>query len=107
MLNTQIASALTNFADAFQQFYNSGQEHLASANKITKSMKELASLCSNRNGSAISNHFTQVDTAGLLIYSLTSKTPLGVYWLVHTEFSSHPKSGGQGICINSSSIQGY
>ncbi len=56
----QISAALTNFADGFLQFYNSGQEHLAASKRIMKSMQELSSLTSNSKGSSISTMFSKV-----------------------------------------------
>lgn len=56
----QIAAALANFADAYQQFYNSGQEHMAASNHIMKCMQELSSLTSNNRGCSISSRFSMV-----------------------------------------------
>lgn len=58
-MKLQIGAALNAFADTLEQFYSSGLEHLAAANKITKCLQEFSSLCSNRNESTISTHFTK------------------------------------------------
>ena len=52
---------LTNLADSFQQFYDSGTEHYNAANNMLSSMQDIGKLCSSSHGSTVSTPIQKVN----------------------------------------------